>query len=54
MAVAGSWIWVWRQSARTNAAPAESTLWAMGAATTALALAFWWPLFESTVLRIVR
>jgi hypothetical protein len=53
LAVAGSWIWVWRQSARTKVRPAKSTLWAMGTATAALVLAFSWPLLEPTVLRLV-
>jgi len=53
VAVAGGWVWIGWQSARTRAMPAISTLYAMAVATVALALAFGWPLYEAPLLRLI-
>jgi hypothetical protein len=53
IAVAGGWVWIGWESARTRAMPAKSTLYAMAAATLALALAFGWPLHEAPLLRLI-
>jgi hypothetical protein len=52
-AVAAGWIWVLRQSARTKCKPAKSTLYTMGIATVALALALQWPALEPHVLWMI-
>jgi hypothetical protein len=54
LATASAWIWIWRQSSRTGARPARSTLYMMGLATAFLALALVWPLLEPYIVRSLR
>ena len=49
--VAAAWVWIWRQSVRSRATPARSTLYMMGLATAVLALALLWPLVQPQIIR---
>lgn len=50
VAVAGAWLWVWRQSVKRKARLAGSTLGLMGLASLVLVLALAWPPIESRLM----
>jgi hypothetical protein len=54
IAVAVAWIWIWRETVRSRARPARSTLYMMAVATFLLALALAWPLIEPKLLAVLR
>jgi hypothetical protein len=54
IAVAAAWVRIWRESARSSARPARSTLYMMAVATFLLALALAWPLIEPKLLAVLR
>lgn len=54
IAVAGSWLWIWRQSVRTGARPARSSVYVMGVATLFAGVAISWPLIEPPLVRFLR
>lgn len=49
-AVAGAWLWVWRQSLKHKARLASSTLWLMSLASLVLVLALTWPHIEPKLM----
>lgn len=50
VAVAGAWLWVWRQSVKRKARLAPSTSWLMGLASLVLVLALAWPHVEPRLM----
>ncbi|MFC3715557.1 hypothetical protein ACFONC_05260 [Luteimonas soli] len=52
--VLAGWLWTWRQSLKSKAWPASTTLWLMGTATLALGGALTWPRIEPLVIGALR